>query len=453
MAKTVRTVPPPTYLSPSREEMAMVAKQVGVKRFAPDFVEDITNLIVGGSFNQPSAYRGQVEEWAGETLAAPDSEGEWRLKSGQYTKNRAEVLRERTETRMRYHQSVCDFLQATDLSGLPGNTPLEQAMSLLKLLATQNGGEASGSGGSDGDTLPIFVDNDNPEQTAAKLNEAVDSVESLSEDEKELMSESSEGDGSGGKEGQDPTQARKMAEDMLKGKDEMLRISRHLDTLTRMQVRRQKKVEMDPEGEEVRWRSMKHLGEIGKIPQSEWALPRAYRMYRHITGQTPVRERVTRVERKQLLYIIIDCSGSMSSGQRIFKAGGILMNRLKAVLAGEAELYVRMFDTSLKQEHHVSTPEEAKSAMQYFTGRNFSGGGTNIAACVKLAQARIDEIMAEGAHYRPELVVITDGDDDTSSLSLNDVPGTKLHAFMVECGNARFAEFARRTGGVGIEQL
>ena len=186
---------------------------------------------------------------------------------------------------------------------------------------------------------------------------------------------------------------------------------------------------------------MEHLGEVGRIPQSEWALPRPYRMYRHITGQTSVRERCIRIERKQLLYIIIDCSGSMGSGQRIYKAGGILMNRLKAVIAGEAELYVRLFDNTLKEEHHASTPEEARTLMKYFTGHNFSGGGTNIPGCVKAAHARIEEIIAQGATYRPELCIVTD------------IPGTKLHAFMVECQNPHLAGLARRSGGVGIERL
>ena len=91
--------------------------------------------------------------------------------------------------------------------------------------------------------------------------------------------------------------------------------------------------------------------------------------------------------------------------------------------------------------------------MKHFTESNFSGGGTDISGCIKAAQSRIDEIMAEGGHYRPELVIITDGDDDTSSLSLASLPGTKLHAFMVECSNPHLAELARRSGGVGVEQM
>lgn len=448
----LRTNPSPTYLPPTREEMKAAAGKAGVRRFAPQLVEDIVNLAAGGQMNPPSVYRPIVEKWAEDNLAVPDSNGRWNI-NGQYTKDRAAVIRNSVDKRMKYHQNVCDFLGSLDIDDLPGSTPLDKAMSLLKLLATQQGGENTGGEGQI-EVLPIFSDNDNPEATAAKLNEAVDIVDSLTEDEKQLIDDPVDsGDGSTSEGGDDPTQTRKLAEDMLKGKEKMIGISRHLDKLTRMQVRKQKKIEPDPEGEEVRNRPMKHLGEIGRIPQSEWVLPRPYRMYRHITGQTQVRERVTRIEKKQLLYIIVDCSGSMGSGQRIYKAGGIIMNRLKAVIAGEAELYIRMFDTSLKKEYHVSTPEEAREVMKQFTEKNYSGGGTDIPGCSKAAQKRIDEIIAQGAHYRPELVVITDGDDDTTSLSISDFPGTKLHAFVVECRNQHLVKLAERTGGVGVQEM
>ena len=448
---TMRTSPPPTYILPSRVEMQEVATQVGVKRFAPDLVEDIANLAAGGKINPPSTYRRQVEKWEEEHLPSPDSNGCWWLSQGSTTSNRFEAVANNTEKKMRYHQNVSDFLGSLDIDGLPGATPVEKAMSLLKLLATQKGGENAGGDGQE--SLPIFSDNENPEATAAKLNEAVDTAGSLTEDEKKLLGEETVSASDVVEKGEDPKQARKLAEDMLSGKEKMIEISRHLDQLSRMQVRRSKKVEPDPEGDDVRFRPMKHLGEIGRIPQSEWALPRPFRMYRHITGQTLVRERCTRIERKQLLYLIIDCSGSMGSGQRIYKAGGILMNRLKAVIAGDAELYVRLFDNGLKQEHHVATPEEAREVMKHFTESNYSGGSTDIPGCAKAAQTRIEEIIAEGAHYRPELVVITDGDDDTSGMSIKDFPGTKLHAFVVECRNQNLTKLAERTGGVGVENM
>ena len=140
----------------------------------------------------------------------------------------------------------------------------------------------------------------------------------------------------------------------------------------------------------------------------------------------------------------------MDSGERIPKASGILMNRLKAVMSGDAELYFRFFDSKLGKEFHCSDAEEAKGAMQEL--KNFSGGSTAIQKCVEEAHKRIEELIKEGANYRPELVVITDG-DDSFNLKPAAVAGTKVHAFVVEAKNEALVSFAKATGGVGFNNF
>ena len=448
MGFTFRTQSPASYIPPTREEMRTAAQAVGLPGFAPDLVEDLCNLLAGGEFTSPSSYRPEVERRVRERTPQNDREDFVKYSTR---------LAEATEKRMRYHQSVCDFLGALDPGSFPahGSSPLEQSVSLLKLLATQNGGQPSGGGSGGEDTLPIFVDNDKAEAVAEKLNSVMEEVESLSDEEKQLLDPDSEtsSSSSGQEGGEDPKQARKLAEDLLKGKEIMLQISRNLDQLTRMQVRRQKTVTPDPEGDERRQRPLRDFGEIGRIPQSAWALPKNYRMYLAVTGQLPVRERVTREERKQLLYVICDCSGSMGSGQRLMKAGGIIMNRLKAVIDGDAELWFRWFDTGLKKRHEARSPDQAKSLIREIGKGNYSGGGTSIAECVRAAVKDIEEIMKEDGHWRPELVVITDGDDDVSSLRLAELNGVRLHAFIVECSNKALAALAQKSGGVGVEKF
>ena len=76
----------------------------------------------------------------------------------------------------------------------------------------------------------------------------------------------------------------------------------------------------------------------------------------------------------------------------------------------------------------------------------------NILQIRLLLENKIEEIVAEGATYRPELVVITDG-DDSISLTVKDFQGTKVHAFMVECSNKVLTDLAVKTGGVGVNKL
>ncbi len=456
---TFRTKAPAIYIPPNQEEMREAANKVGLKSFSRDLVADLCNLAAGGDIAPPSSYRGVIQEKIEAQLPASDSDGEWKLKrlrdnGREYTKSRSTAVADGVEVAMNYHQNVCDFLQTIELDKFPGQSPLEQAMNLLKLLSKKSGGSGGGEGK---EPLPIFTENDNSEKIGEDLNHLMDEVDSLSQDEKDLLDPKNpdQDAGSGESDADDGLQKMSLAEDMLGGKEIMLQISRNLDQLTRMQVRKSKKQEADPAGDEIRKRPIRHLGELNRIEKSYWGIrqqSKIYFDYLAVSGKIPVRERVTTIERKQLLYVIIDCSGSMGEGKRIFKAGGILMNRLKAVIAGEAELYVRLFDSKLKKEHHASTPSEAKELIRNFTEKNYSGGSTDISACAREAQKRIEEIVSAGSTYRPELVVITDG-DDTINLTTKDFAGTKLHAFVVECSNHALAELAKATGGVGIEKL
>jgi len=423
------------------------AKKVEVQKFSPDLVEDFCNLAAGGKILPPSEWREYVRSRSHKKLPKPDSDGEWRLLNGNYTSNRHKAISDQLERGMRYQQAVCDFLQTIKLDKTPGSSPLEQAMNLLKLLATQRGGESD----EDGETLPIFERGDS-EKTGVRFNKILDQIESLTNEEQELLNTEKDTDSEKNERGDDSLSKMRLAEDMARGRDIWLKVSRQLDKLVRMKVARSVKVQPDPEGKDVRVRPITHFGEIGQLQKSEWALPSVYRTFRVVNKSALVRERVSHEEKQQLLYMIIDCSGSMSDGQRIAKAGGVLMNRLKAVITGDAQMFVRFFDSECYEEHFVSTPTEAKEMIRHFEKYNFSGRSTNISGCVKEAQARIEKIVTEKKVTRPELVVVSDG-DDYITITTKDLCGTKLHALLVEETNTRLIELARETGGVGIGNL
>ncbi len=435
---TFRTRPSCTYIPPTREEMREAAKVAGLQKFSADLVEDFCNLASGGDIVPPSEYRVHVEHDVDKKLFASERKFD-----------RSEAI----GRGMKYQQNICDFLQTVELGKMPGSSPLEQVMNLLKLLAKQEGGGGSGSG--EDDPLPIFQEKG--EETAKEINQVMDQVNSLTNEETELL-DKEDSDEASASDGKDPKQAMKMAEDLCdKARREMLRISRKLDTLSKMRVQRESKFVVDPEGDDVRTRGIKNLGEIARVTKPSWAIyQKSSSLFwlKATTGQLPVRERGIWSEKKQLLYVLIDCSGSMSEdgGIRIAKACGVLMNRLKAVLKGDATLYWRLFDTDLKTEHFVSTPAEAKTAMEELRKGNFSGGSTAIDACSKAALMRIDEIMKEGGAHRPELVVVTDGDNSVG-MKLEDLGETRIHAFVVQKTNSALTDLAIKSGGVGIGNL
>lgn len=449
----------------------MAAQEIGLKGFAPDLVADLTNLAAGGCVNPPSTYRGEVTHRVEEQLPAPDHHNSWQIPNkvrGLFggkseTKDRATAVAARVEETMRYHQNVCDFLQTCDLAKFPGGSPLDQAMGLLKLLSQKSGGQQGGGGEGGGEPLPIFMESERPEGVAEALHETMDMVDSLSSDEMDMLDPNGEkheieteddGSRSGGQE----LNKLKVAEDLVEGcnRRTMLDISRQLDQFTKLQTRKQKKFEADPAGEEVRQRPIKHLGELSRVAPTAWATRQqvpAYFLYQAVTGQLPVRERVTRIEKKQAIFILIDGSGSMQ-GRKHWKASGVVMNRLKAVLSGDAEVFVSVFDTSIGKVERASTPEEARQLVKKFADGNFSGGGTDIAAALRSAHKFVeDKIKAGEALYRPEIVVLTDEDTSITGLKKSEIPGTKVHGFAMDVSNKSLVEFARSTGGVGIDRF
>ena len=68
------------------------------------------------------------------------------------------------------------------------------------------------------------------------------------------------------------------------------------------------------------------------------------------------------------------------------------------------------------------------------------------------AQKRIEELLKSGKMLtRPELVIVTDGQDNLSELHREDFGLTKVHAFVVDNVRTELVEFARSTGGVGVQ--
>lgn len=446
MKETLRTKPSPFCPEPTREQMGEAAEKVGLSRYSPELVKDLYNIASGGEILLPSELRPKVRAYMERSLSK-DSWGDYRLKKGGTTNNRQKAVQKNTEYAMNYHQRVSSFLRSVEVEKFPGSTPLEKAMSLLKLLSQQKGGSASGT---DGEPLPIFQDNEGSE-VANKLNDIMDTVESMSDEESELIApEVEEGDT---KESKDLAK-RKIAEEMTSGKDAWLKISRLLDEMPRLRVAKQKKFFADPNGQEVRTRAIKGLHEINKVVSYEWAYTKKYRNYRLVTQQTRVRERGVHEEKRQLLYILVDCSGSMDTKHRISVAGGILMNRLKAVMTGDAEVFFRFFDSSCDTEKHAADIEAAKKLIKEIRSYNFSGGGTAIENCAKEALERIEEIMKEPERklVKPQLVIVTDG-EDKFNLKLEELKGTILHAFVVQCQNTNLTELAAKSGGVAMDKM
>jgi uncharacterized protein with von Willebrand factor type A (vWA) domain len=147
--------------------------------------------------------------------------------------------------------------------------------------------------------------------------------------------------------------------------------------------------------------------------------------------------------------MLIDVSGSMNSVERIGTACGILMNRLKAVVAGDAELYYRFFDGDAYEEHCVRTKAEALEAMRRVLKKNFSGGSTSIDNALRAGIRGVHAKLKEGSLIKPHIVVVSDGCDQIS-VTKSELGDVVLHAFLCGGSNETLTSLAKASKGVGV---
>ena len=467
---TLRTEAAADYLSPTNSEIKDVAKRVGLNAYSPTLVRDIANLASGGRIRTSHEYR---DELLGKNLEHVSvkqcSNGEYDFIEKEYTNSTPYIFQTESEDYakakegkriVKRNELVCEFLRNLDVDNLPGSTPLEQSVGLLYTLYTVSGKKYSTVGINDscGETLPIFADN-RGDKTGKFINDMNELVQSLNDDEVELLSEEDEESDTGSGHGSGITRI-KLAQDMVNGAHHWLEVSRNLDSLVRFRLGNRGKPTPDIEGGDIIKRAINDFSEIGRMGPVEFLYPKTYRLARIANHVPLVRERVIREGKKQLIYMLLDCSYSMRSQNALHKCGGVLLNRLKAVLSDDAELYFRFFDDQLFPEYEVRTKQQAKDAIRTFKKNSFNGNGTDITHAIRKSIERIDTLMEDGKlSERPELVIVTDGDDplvyDLKEEEFRK-SNLRLHTFVVANPtdkNRYLAQLARATGGVGAVDL
>jgi len=233
---------------------------------------------------------------------------------------------------------------------------------------------------------------------------------------------------------------------------EVIRIARHLDTLSEFQ-RGHSKLMPDPNGEDVSLRDIRDLSELGRATQQDLSLPARLRMKRAVQGEINVRDPQTRRNKKQLLYVVADGTASMMwyRAAAASRAVGVVVNRLQAVIDGDAEVYVRFFDTDLREkEYHAHDAKSARELMQIISDpAQYCGDGTVFSSTLHSATGRVEALMKLGHLKEPELVLVTDGHAHIPDVSV--LGGVKMHVVQVGVKEVTaLSELARKSGGVSV---
>lgn len=391
------TSPGAGYSEPNFEEVMALGEQSGMEKVPFFLMRDLANLASGGDVD-----------------ASPP-----------------EAMKRYGVPGLFYQKLLSDLGPA--ISKVPGRTPLYKAFNLFKI-AMQMAPQAM---------LKIMSFGDNE-----------DDGKKIGEDEEQDRPEEDGGD--------DADYENTTDIDELDIDDEIWKsISRQLDISELMHSYRRVPFVQDPEGEEVRVRPLENLDELPKLVEEEWFdIGTPYFRYRVFAQEAFIRERGFREDQKQLVYLLVDSSGSMTDGNpsRMHKAAGVIYNRLKAVVEGKAVVYLRFFGEGLRgdKEIYIDTPALSKRFLTKVKEEGVHcGGGTDIPRSLKSAVKRCLDIHENHKDLiLPELILVTDGQDNVHDLSPAWLTQhqMKLHYFeMIQHGhvfNEAIAKVAKDTGGV-----
>ena len=136
-----------------------------------------------------------------------------------------------------------------------------------------------------------------------------------------------------------------------------------------------------------------------------------------LTKDLTVNIPVERKEQKQVIIVLLDFSGSMSEDEKQIWVNAIMIDRLKYVMKGEAEVFFSYFVH--KKEHlkfqHIKDKKDVERFWQTFSN-NPNGGTTNIGGIVQyianqIENKKLHNIDIDMSEEKPEILIINDGED------------------------------------------
>jgi hypothetical protein len=161
---------------------------------------------------------------------------------------------------------------------------------------------------------------------------------------------------------------------------------------------------------------------------------------------------------KQTLVLLIDDSGSMNSEWKIGWVKALVLNRLTAVMKGDATLYICTFEEELDPNWvKVGTKAQAKDYWKLFDRQvGFNRGNTDIEKAVTHTIEQIDNGKLIGVDYddtatislkkeRPQICVINDGQD---YIDKDYSPKIITHGFILGRDNIEMKIMCERSGGI-----
>lgn len=163
-------------------------------------------------------------------------------------------------------------------------------------------------------------------------------------------------------------------------------------------------------------RKMQDTSDLMRLLPSQHAMPSDLFYLKFAKKELLCREFMSKKERRQILYVLLDVSGSMR-GTKVMMVASVVLALLRKVIKNGDHYFLRFFDERTSELHEASDLKSAQKLAVEVVRNAFSGGGTNIHHALMTALADIKEATKDRKRKAQmkdaQVLLLTDGLDWT----------------------------------------
>lgn len=222
-----------------------------------------------------------------------------------------------------------------------------------------------------------------------------------------------------------------------------IKIKAYLESSTDLGTALDEKYERNNDSREKGTFIMESMDEVTKTKKSQMMLENFDDKL--MKKELDIKTRVKPKTRKQILYMLLDDSGSMRNLTKQTYVRAVLLNRLESVIDGKSELKFAFYESERYGFTEVTKKEEASQLFKKVSLRRPGGGGTYIG---HILQETINEIHADTktGYHDPEIMIVCDGDDHVDPRRI-DYKGVRINVVILGCENSNLKKIAKDSGG------
>lgn len=428
----------------TNSEIKNLAVKFDLSGISYDFAKDIAAKFSGESPLTPQELRKRVESNIYENpfkfMYKDDSM--YVIKGGQRTESFSEAVEYAVEKNLDRYLKLQEYI--SQLPDCPGDTPLEKALTTLKLLESSVSDNYDYSDTDDeGITLPVPTSKLGKKDSLDDLRDSLEVLKKLEPEDHEVLQSESSGLVEAAKNIDQKWLQIFKVEQFLREKVSSLKLKPTSRTIP------------DRKGTELRYVSSRKISDLPFVEKKS-LLHRSQIGHALLTGKCRVEKKYRKENPVPFVSVLLDNSGSMSTDGKDNTALGVVYYIAKQVAKGNCAAWISLFVTSLVGKPIYVAPGTPIDWFKEFKP-SFDDGVTDIARATKQALSEIEKCIEENElnidTKQKHLILINDGEDDATSLTLEELRPNVLHGFILRSFNDYIEYLCKQTGGSYFTEL